>query len=337
MIVLMFALIILIHELGHFLAARFFKVRVNEFAIGMGPKLFSKQKGETLYSIRALPLGGFCSIEGEAGDSYEENSMMTKKPWQKFIIFVAGAVMNFLLAWLVFTIIIGYRGYSTNEIHIVQEGFPAYTAGIEPGDRIIAVDGNKTEDLQDILSYVGDPYKSYEFTVIKQNNREENISITPQIMEDQTAKFGFSTTLTHTNIGRMIVDGFKTNFIVVKQVAQSFIELITGKLGADQLAGIVGVVQITSDVWNEGMKVSFTEALMNLLYIAGVLSANLCVFNLLPLPALDGGRIVFTLVEMIRRKPVDPEKEGMVHFIGFVLLMGLMVFVLYNDIMRIFG
>ena len=98
MIVLMFALIILIHELGHFLAARFFKVRVNEFAIGMGPKLFSKQKGETLYSIRALPLGGFCSIEGESGDSYEENSMMTKQPWQKFIIFIAGAVMNFLLA-----------------------------------------------------------------------------------------------------------------------------------------------------------------------------------------------------------------------------------------------
>lgn len=337
MIVLMFALIILIHELGHFLAARFFKVRVNEFAIGMGPKLFSKQKGETLYSIRALPLGGFCSIEGESGDSYEENSMMTKQPWQKFIIFIAGAVMNFLLAWLIFTVIIGYLGYSTNEIRVVQEGLPAYEAGLEAGDRIIAVDGNKTEDLEDILNQVSDPHKSYAFTIEKSNGAKQDINLTPQIMENNTAKFGFSTTSAHTNIGRMIVDGFKTNFVMVKQVFQSFIDLITGKLGADQLAGIVGVVQITSDVWNEGMKESFTAAFMNLLYVAGILSANLCVFNLLPLPALDGGRIVFTLIEMIRRKPVDPEKEGMVHFIGFVLLMGLMVFVLYNDIMRIFG
>ncbi|MFQ9697450.1 MAG: M50 family metallopeptidase, partial [Zhenhengia sp.] len=257
MIVLMFALIILIHELGHFLAARFFKVRVNEFAIGMGPKLFSKQKGETLYSIRALPLGGFCSIEGESGDSYEENSMMTKQPWQKFIIFIAGAVMNFLLAWLIFTVIIGYLGYSTNEIRVVQEDLPAYEAGLEAGDRIIAVDGNKTEDLEDILNQVSDPHKSYAFTIEKSNGTKQDINLTPQIMEDNTAKFGFSTTSAHTNIGRMIVDGFKTNFVVVKQVFQSFIDLITGKLGADQLAGIVGVVQITSDVWNEGMKESF--------------------------------------------------------------------------------
>lgn len=336
MIILMFALIVLIHELGHFLAARFFKVKVNEFAIGMGPKLFSKQKGETLYSIRALPLGGFCSIEGEAGDSYEENSMMAKKPWQKFIIFVAGAVMNFLLAWLIFTIIIGYRGYSTNEVDLVQENLPAYTMGIKKGDRIIAVDGNKTDDLEDILSVVKDPNKSYEFTIIRENNKEEKIVMKPQIIEDGTAKFGFATARSRANIGRMIVDGFKTNFLVVKQVLQSFVDLVTGKVGADQLAGIVGVVQVTSDVWNEGMKVGFMAALMNLLYIAGVLSANLCVFNLLPLPALDGGRIVFTFIEMVRRKPINPEKEGMVHFVGFVLLMVLMVFVLYNDIMRIF-
>lgn len=337
MIVLMFALIILIHELGHFLAARFFKVQVNEFAIGMGPKLFSKQKGNTLYSIRLLPLGGFCSIEGESGDSYEENSIMNKKPWQKFIIFVSGAVMNFLLAWLIFTVILGYMGYSTNEIKVVQEGLPAYEVGLQQGDRIIAVDGKETDSLEDILNQITDPQKSYVFTVEKNNGTQQEIELTPKIMEDNTAKFGFSTTTAHTNIGRMIIDGFKMNFVVVQQVFQSFIDLITGKLGADQLAGIVGVVQITSEVWNEGMKESFTAAFMNLLYVAGILSANLCVFNLLPLPALDGGRIVFTLIEMIRRKPIDPEKEGMVHFIGFVLLMGLMIFVLYNDIMRIFG
>ena len=205
--------------------------------------------------------------------------MMTKQPWQKFIIFIAGAVMNFLLAWLIFTVIIGYLGYSTNEIRVVQEGLPAYEAGLEAGDRIIAVDGNKTEDLEDILNQVSDPHKSYAFTIEKSNGAKQDINLTPQIMEDNTAKFGFSTTSAHTNIGRMIVDGFKTNFVMVKQVFQSFIDLITGKLGADQLAGIVGVVQITSDVWNEGMKESFTAAFMNLLYVAGILSANLCVLH----------------------------------------------------------
>lgn len=337
MFILMFALIVLIHELGHFLAARFFKVKVNEFAIGMGPKLFSKQVGETLYSIRALPLGGFCSIEGEGGDSYEKNSMMTKKPWQKFIIFVAGAVMNFLLAWVIFAIIIGYTGYSTNQVGSVLEGMPAYTAGLKKGDVIIAIDENPVKEYAHIAKYTEDPDKAYNFIVKRADGTEAMLTMTKQPMPEGGARFGFSPTHEEAGIGRMVIEGFKTNFVVVKQVLDSFVQLITLKINPNQLAGIVGVAQITSEAWDAGMEVSITAAIMQLLYIAGILSANLCVFNLLPLPALDGGRIVFTLIEMVRRKPVDPEKEGMVHFVGFVLLMVLMVFVLYNDIMRIFG
>lgn len=335
MIILMFALIVVVHEWGHFVAARLFKVKVNEFAVGMGPKLWSKQKGETLYSIRALPIGGFCAMEGENGESNDPDSMYSKKPWQKLIIFAAGAFMNFILAWLIFTIIIGYQGYASNKVLKVEPSMPASQSGMVTGDRIIAVDGMEVERLEDILELVKNPDKMYEFTLKDSDGSIRIIQITPQKMEDGSGKFGFTADRERGNLIEVIVEGFKANILVIKQTFQGFIELVTGQVGVDQLAGIVGVVQMTSEVWNEGMEVSVLAALMNMLYIAGILSANLGVFNLLPIPALDGGRIFFSLIEVVRRKPIDPEKEGMIHVVGFGLLMVLMVVVLYNDIMRI--
>ncbi|MGL4362286.1 MAG: M50 family metallopeptidase [Cellulosilyticaceae bacterium] len=337
MIILMFALIVVVHEWGHFIAARMFKVNVNEFAIGMGPKLWSKRKGETLYTVRALPIGGFCAMEGENGESVEKGALFSKKPWQKLIIFAAGAIMNFLLAWIIFTLIIGYNGYISNKVSKVEENSPAWSAGLKADDRIIEVDGQKVNSLDDIIQEVKNQDKVYEFTVVNQDKEQRYIQIKAAKMDDGTTKFGFTAAREHGNIFRMITEGFKTTGLVIKQTFVSFIELITGRVGIDQLAGIVGVVQITSDVWNEGIQVSLVAAVMNMLYIAGILSANLGVFNLLPIPALDGGRIFFSLIEVIRRKPINPEKEGMIHFVGFALLMTLMVIVLYNDIMRIFG
>ena len=336
MIVLMFALIVLIHELGHFLAARFFKVRVNEFAIGMGPKLFGIKRGDTLYSIRALPLGGFCAIEGEAGDSYAEDSMMSKKPWQKFIIFAAGAIMNMLLAWVIFSSIIGYTGYTNNVVSTVEPNSAAAQSGLEVGDEILSVNGIKTKDFQDILSVIGSSKEAHTFQVKNTQNEIKTLVIEPKPNEAGQYKYGFGGSKAKASIGRIILGGLEMSINAFVEIIKAFGQLITGKVPMNELAGIVGVVQISSEAWDQGMQYSLMMAIMSVLNLAGFLSANLAVFNLLPIPALDGGRIIFTLIEMIRRKPIDPEKEGMVHFVGFVFLMILMVFVLYNDIVRIF-
>lgn len=337
MIVLMFALIVLIHELGHFLAARFFKVRVNEFAIGMGPKLFGIQRGDTLYSIRALPLGGFCAIEGEGGDSYEEDSMMNKKPWQKFIIFIAGAVMNFLLAWVIFATIIGYAGTASNTVSFIEPNSPVHQAGIQVGETIVSINGTPTKNFAEIKEQLGIAKDAHTFQVVDANKQVRTLNIEPKEVESGRYMYGFRPGKAPATFTEIVWGGLRDSVMVVVQIAQTFVMLITGEVPVQDLAGIVGVVQISSEMWNEGMKQSLMTAVMTLVQLAGILSANLAVFNLLPLPALDGGRIVFSIIEMIRRKPVDPEKENMVHTIGFILLMVLMVFVLFNDLRRVFG
>lgn len=335
--ILMFAVIVLAHEWGHFITAKKFGVKVNEFAIGMGPKLWSKRKGETLYSLRAFPIGGFCSMEGEAGDNNGPGSLMSKKPYQKLLIFAAGAFMNFLLVWLLLTIFAGYRGYQTNTVDKVSPGMPAAAAGLLQGDTVTSINDHKIKDIKDIHQVTTDPNKTYTFDIERGDGTKTEITMKPQIQEDGSGKFGFITTSEHTNIIRMIKDGFTSTLKMIGQVFDGFVQLVTGKVAVKELAGIVGVTQITSQAWNEAVKYGIGTAIMQMIYIAAFLSANLAVLNLLPLPALDGGRIVFSLIEMIRRKPIDPEKEGMVHFVGFVLLMVLMVVVLYNDVMRMVG
>ena len=337
MIVLMFALIVIIHELGHFVAARLFKVKVNEFAVGMGPKLWSKQKGETLYSIRALPIGGFCSMEGEDASSADENSILNKKPWQKLIIFAAGAIMNFLLAWILFVLIVGYKGVISNEVDYVETGSPMSVAGLQADDTILAVNGEKVDTFNDTLEKIQKEKSSYIFSIQTKEGQIKELAVTPSLSEDGTNYFGFAVKRVNVGFIDMFKEGLNETIFIIEQTLDGFVQLITGQVKVDQLAGIVGVVQISSQAWDQGMEVSVTAAVMQIVYIGAFLSANLGVFNLLPLPALDGGRIIFSLIEIVRRKPISAEKEGMVHFIGIVLLMILMVVVLYNDIVRVIG
>jgi regulator of sigma E protease len=340
MIVLIFTLIVVVHEYGHFITAKKMDVKVNEFAVGMGPLVWSLQKGETLYSIRLLPIGGFCSMEGETDDSDSPRALNKKKPGQRLIIFVAGAVMNFLLAWLLLALVIGVRGYGTNVVASVEPGMPAAQAGLQIGDKITAINGRKVQELQDITTFLQDKTveENYTLDVIRSDKTETYLQIKAQwIEEDGRLRFGFSTTRSHWNIFRNIKNGFITSYQMVAQVMGGLWQIITGQVGVKDLAGIVGIAQISSEAWNEGIKISLWTAIENMLLIGALLSSNLAVMNLLPLPALDGGRILFTLIEIIRGKAINPEREAMIHFMGFVLLMGLMIFILYNDIMRIVG
>lgn len=335
----MFALIVVIHEWGHYIAAKKNGVLVHEFAIGMGPKLWSIKKGETLYSIRAFPIGGFCSMEEEIGNSVNPRAMCSKKPWQKLFIISFGAIMNFVLAFVLLTILAGYIGYGNNVIDTLESNMPAAEAQLRVGDKIVAVEGNPIRRLSDITELVGERNKTYIFRVQRGNEAPFNVELTARWIEkEQRARFGFTPEIVHFNIIHNMKVGFINTFKVIGQVWLGFTQLITGQVPMDQVAGIIGVADFSAKQWDTGMQSGgILLAVMNMIYIAAVISANLGVINLLPIPALDGGRIVFILIEILRGRPLDPEKESVVHFIGFVLLMMLTVIVLYHDIIRVFN
>lgn len=336
MILLMFTVMVVSHEWGHYICAKKCGVLVHEFAVGMGPVLWSKQKGETLYSIRLLPIGGFCRMEDETGESTNPRAMAAKKPWQKLVIVAAGAFMNFILAWLLLSLYIGYMGLSTNVINVVEPHTPAAEAGLMPGDKIVGINGYKVNDLSDLSSVLTDEPQAYSVTIKRGNTTIEQKMSTKILQDEQTPRFGFSVKRAHWHILKNIQLAFISMLSLIAMVWQSLVDLVTGAIGMDQMAGIVGVAQAGSQVWDSGMAAGgMSGAVMNMVYMTALLSANLGVINLLPLPALDGGRIFFILIEMIRGKAIPAEKEGAVHFIGMVLLMLLTVIVMYNDIMRL--
>ena len=337
-ILLMFTVIVVAHEWGHFITAKKCGILVHEFAVGMGPVLWSKQVGETQYSIRLLPIGGYCRMEEEVGESSSPRGMASKKPWQKLLVVSAGAIMNFILAWVLLTGIVSYMGVSSNIIKDVETNTPAMEAGLQKGDRIIQIDGHKVSHLGDMQPHLAKEEKSYTLTV-KRNGKKIDVPIRTKTLEEgKNPRFGFSVELTHFNVLYNIKMGFNLMVQVIKMVWDSLVGLISGAIGFDNVAGIVGVVDAGSQVWNNSMQTGGVQlAVLNMIYLAALLSANLGVMNLLPIPALDGGRIFFVLIEMIRGKAIPPEKEGAVHFIGMVLLMILTVVVLYNDIMRLRG
>lgn len=337
-ILLMFTVIVVAHEWGHFITAKKCGILVHEFAVGMGPVLWSKQVGETQYSIRLLPIGGYCRMEEEVGETVNPRGMASKKPWQKLLVVSAGAIMNFILAWVLLAGIVSYMGVSSNVIKEVEVNTPAMEVGLQKGDRIIEIDGHKVSQLGDMQPYLEKEEKLYTLTV-QRNGKKVEVPIQTRVLEQgKNPRFGFSVKLTHFNVLYNIKMGFILMVQVIKMVWDSLVGLISGAIGFDNVAGIVGVVDAGSQVWNNSMQTGGVQlAVLNMVYLAALLSANLGVMNLLPIPALDGGRIFFVLVEMIRGKAIPAEKEGAVHFIGMILLMLLTVVVLYNDIMRLRG
>ena len=337
-ILLMFTVIVVAHEWGHFITAKKCGILVHEFAVGMGPMLWSKQVGETQYSIRLLPIGGYCRMEEEVGEAANPRGMASKKPWQKLLVVSAGAIMNFILAWVLLAGIVSYMGVSSNVIKEVEVNTPAMEVGLQKGDRIIQIDGHKVGQLGDMQPYLEKEEKLYTLTV-QRNGKKIEVPIQTRVLEQgKNPRFGFSVKLTHFNVLYNIKMGFILMVQVIKMVWDSLVGLISGAIGFDNVAGIVGVVDAGSQVWNNSMQTGGVQlAILNMVYLAALLSANLGVMNLLPIPALDGGRIFFVLVEMIRGKAIPAEKEGAVHFIGMILLMLLTVVVLYNDIMRLRG
>ena len=332
----MFTIIVVVHEWGHYITAKKCGVLVHEFAVGMGPIIWSKQRGETRYSLRLFPVGGYCSMEEENGESSNPRAMASKKPFQKLIIVSAGAIMNFILTCIILIFVTGYMGYAGNVVKTLEANMPAVEAGLKVGDKVIEIDGKKVEDLSGISSHITSEEKQYILTVEREGIEIEIPVKSKWMPEEKRARFGFGSEMIHNNIFKNIQGGILWGCDITVSVVESFIKLFTGALGMDQVSSIVGVVDQTSEIWDDSIQASgIGLAINNMMILAAVLSANLAVVNLFPLPALDGGRIIFILFEMLRGKPVSQEKEGFVHFIGFVLLMGLTVVLIFKDVIRL--
>ncbi|ONI41409.1 hypothetical protein AN640_08070 [Candidatus Epulonipiscium fishelsonii] len=333
----MFGAIVLVHEWGHFITAKKFGVQVNEFSIGMGWKIWGKFHNGTLYTIRLLPIGGFCAMEGENEESNNPTSLSSKSPLKRIIVFAAGAFMNFLLAWLLFSIVIGYSGYGSNTIKSVIENSPIANAGAVAGETIIAIDGKKIKTRNDVSTMVTDGDKVYGVSIEGLDGTVRVVPIKPQPKEDGGVALGFYAVAKKGSVLECITLGYSETISCLKKTLEGFVMIITGQVHFKDMMGIVGVGQVSTQVWNEGLKYSYMVAIMNMFQLAALLSVNLSVLNLLPLPALDGGRIFFTLIEIVRGKPLNQEKEGYFHVVGFVFLMGLMIAIFFNDIVRLMG
>lgn len=423
--IIIFSAIILFHEFGHFLFAKLNGISVTEFSLGMGPRLWSFQKGETRYSLKLLPLGGSCAMVGEDTDEEDIPGSFNSAPvWGRISVVAAGPIFNFILAFVLAVIIVGFVGYDPAEVLEVDknsaaaeaglqngdiiteydgyhvdlakdlyvymylndlnegdtvslkvrrdgmtetisytpdvsvryllgfnrsdassmtvesliDGMPLQEAGLQPGDTITAINGVEIADGEAYDAYLAEHPLSSEPVEITydRDGLDYTATITPK--EYRTPQLGFSYNLGYTKISGLQILKYGALEIkyMIRTTLLSLKELVTGQLGFQNLSGPVGVVDAIGTTYEESKSEGILMLWMNMLNMAVLLSANLGVMNLLPLPALDGGRLVFLIIEAIRKKPINREIEGRIHFAGLMALMVLMVVVMYNDILKIF-
>lgn len=335
---LIFSFIVFFHELGHFSLAKKNGIDVEEFAIGMGPNLVSKEYKGTRYCIKLLPIGGMCMMgeDEEATDS--PSNFNNKSVWARIAVIAAGPVFNFILAFVFAVILVAMVGYDKPVVGSVEEGYPAYEAGIEEGDTILEMNGKRINIFREISAYNQFNQGKKTEIIYLHEGEKKSVTVRPKLDEETNYyRFGIGGgAATKANVLTAVQYGLYEVRFWICTTFDSLRSLITGKIGVDQLSGPVGIVNVVDDTYQQSKSYGAFVVIVQLLNIAVLLSANLGVMNLLPLPALDGGRLVFLAIEAVRRKRIPPEKEGYVHLVGITLLMALMVFVMYNDIKRIF-
>ena len=322
--IILFCLLVASHEFGHYAAAKLLGVKVNEFSIGMGPLLFQKQHGETEYSLRALPIGGYCKIEGEDGDSDDDRSFGRKPWWAKVIILAAGAFMNFVLCIVLLTGIFWYSGAYSTTLDAVSDGLPAQQAGIQAGDTIVAIDGVPYDDWIDVVDAI-ETSKGAPLTFTVERDGQSHDFILSAVESEGRWIMGITCRLVHSPV-TAVAQSFHTTRATMKAMGQFLVQLFTGKASGDDVVGVVGIVSMIGEQAKFGI--------VNVVYLMAVISLNLGMVNLLPLPALDGGRILFVFIRLITRDRIGDKAEGIVHAIGMVLLLALMAFLVFRDVNR---
>lgn len=341
--IVILGVIVFVHEFGHFIFAKIAGVYVFEFAIGMGPKICGFKKGETEYNLRAIPIGGFCSMAGEDFDDEElkkvpkKRRLQAKTAWQRFLIMVFGPMNNFILAVILLFFIALVWGGSTMDpiITSVEAGSAAEEVGISSGDRILKINNHKISTSDDMSLYlaISDPKKYTTMKVEKENDEVVTYKIKPRKIKEngeEVYRYGIGIEQKKTKgFGEALAYTFKKTCSIFKQMYITLAYLFTGGIKLNQLAGPVGIYSIVGEQSKAGIA--------NLLYLMAFLSINVGVINLLPIPAFDGGHILFIVIEKIKGSPVDPELENKIHAVFLVLLMLLMLVITFNDILRLFG
>lgn len=335
---IIFSLIILFHEFGHFLLAKLNKVTVLEFSLGMGPRILSRQWGETRYSWKLLPFGGSCMMLGEDEAEQGDGSFGSKSVWARISVIAAGPLFNFLLAFLLSVVIVGFYGYDPAVVADVTEGFPAQEAGVQPGDTILRLNGKRIHLSREITNYINFHQGEPVALTYRHDGEVRSALIYPQ--QNETGRYVMGITPNRTYVQGNLWQTLRYGAYEVKYWIDIALEsvkmLVRGQVGIRDMSGPVGVVDLIGETYTESAKISVTAIFVNMMTLAIFLSANLGVMNLLPLPALDGGRLVFLILEAVRGRRISPDREAMVHFLGLMALMVLMIVVMYNDVTRLF-
>lgn len=346
--IILFGLLIAVHEFGHFITAKLCGVKVNEFAIGMGPKLFSRQGKETLYSLRLFPIGGFCAMEGEDEDTADPRSFQKAKAWKKFLILIAGATMNFLIGVLIFVgLYLGIQNYGVEAVGDFEPWSALPQQGLQVGDEFLSVDGHKilvSGDASIFLDRAGD-YADIE--VLRDGQRivleDVNMARTAVTGADgqvyQRLGVTLATKVYPATLGDKLRLAWNHSMNTIRLVWMGLGDLVTGKVGLRDVSGPVGIVDMMGQV--AGQAETAASAFLSILSLVAFIAINLAVMNLLPIPALDGGRIFFLFVNLIftavTKKRLDPKYEGVVNAVFLVGLLVFMAVVAASDVMKIFG
>ena len=336
--ILLFSAIILFHELGHFLLAKANGIRVNEFSLGLGPTIVGFTKGETKYSIKLLPFGGACMMEGEDSQSDDDRSFQKKSVWARISVVAAGPIFNFIRACVLAVIILGNIGISTPTVAQVEDGYGAQTAGLQAGDEIIKMNHKHIHFFKEISMYTLFHAGETVEVTYERNGERHIVEVQPTYDEEQGRyRYGIDGSGEYTKVGPIKTLQYSVYEVKywIQYTVGSLKMLLTRQVSVNDLSGPVGIVKTIGDTYDMSKSDGAFYVWMNLLNLALLLSANLGVMNLLPIPALDGGRLVFLVIEAIRGKRVSEDKEGMVHFIGLLCLFGLMILIMFNDIRKL--
>ena len=340
LIILVFGVIVFFHEFGHFIVAKMNKIAVMEFSIGMGPAIFSIQKKETKCSLRLLPIGGYCMMMGEDGESEDENAFNNKPLLARILVIAAGPVFNFILAFVFSLIVIGMSGVDIPKISQVDNNSPAYESGIKAGDIMTKVDGSKIHDYREFSDHMDLDHAADKIPITTARDGEEkNIEVTPMYNKERSQQTRIGITWSgyqKVNPLKTLEYSFREVGLQVKITLKSVKMLVSQKLGVKDLSGPVGIVKTVGDQYTQAAAYGLKTVFLTMANWIILISANLGVMNLLPLPALDGGRLLFLIIEAITGKAVPQNMEALVHTGGLILLMLLMVIVMYQDIVKIF-
>lgn len=315
--------LIFFHEFGHFIIAKLSGIKVNEFSMGFGPQIWKIKGKETDYFIRLLPLGGYVKMEGEDAATSDPRAFNNKPPLTRLAVILAGPLMNFLIAAILLSAISFSSGIATTQVTVIP-GEPAAEAGIRDGDVIYAVDGIKVNSWEDIVDRISNRAKEQIEITVSRNKTLVTYNVTAK--EDPDTKrgiIGIKTVVVKHSLSQSLQFGIQQTFWITKMILVGLAQMLTGKAEVD-VVGPVGIFQIVGEAARNGV--------FQVMYIAALISINLGLFNILPIPALDGGRCIFIVLEILRGRPIDLEKEGFIHFLGFVILMIFMMIVLFKDI-----